>query len=78
MPSSWATALADFRLFCQFWTASSLKVSPNLRGVLTDVSFLACMVHCSPNSWFVNSKQSQRDISLLGPPVAGVILKLAA
>jgi hypothetical protein len=44
-------------LLSQFWTASRLNVSSNLRRVLTGVEFMGLLVHCSPNSPSVNSKQ---------------------
>src|SRR3954464_10845598 len=52
---------ADLPLLSQFWTASRLNVASNLRRALTGVSFMGLMVHCSPNSPSVNSKQPQRN-----------------
>jgi hypothetical protein len=48
---------ADLSLWNQFWTASRLNVSSNLRRILAIVFFMGLLVHCSPNSLQVNSKQ---------------------
>lgn len=55
-----AISFTDQRLSPQagsavFW--GWLKVSSNLRRVLTGVWFMVLVVHCSPNSQSVNSKQ---------------------
>src|ERR1019366_5722768 len=60
-PSSWAITSADLPLVSQFWTASRLNVSSNLRRVLVDVWVMGLMVHCLPNPPSVNSKQPQHD-----------------
>src|SRR5437867_2728448 len=59
MPNSSPTTAADLPLWSQFWTASRLKVSSNFRRSRTDVCFIGLVVHCSPNSLSVNSKQPQ-------------------
>src|ERR1017187_2339923 len=47
----------DLPLLSQFWTASRLNVSSNLRRGLTAVVFMGFLVYCSPYSPSVNSKQ---------------------
>src|ERR1017187_1126557 len=49
----------DLPLLSQFWTASRLNVSSNLRRGLTAVVFMGFLVYCSPYSPSVNSKQPQ-------------------
>src|SRR3989442_13496354 len=61
MPNSSPTTSADLPLWSQFWTASRLKVPSNFRRSRTDVCFIGLVVHCSPYSLSVNSKQPQRD-----------------
>src|SRR5208282_5899994 len=53
----------DLPLLSQFWTASRLNVSSNIRRVLTVSVFMGWLVHCSPNSPSVNSKQPQMGVS---------------
>src|SRR5438034_5819031 len=60
MPNSSPTTSADLPLWSQFWTASRLKVSSNFRRSGTEVCFIGLVVHCSPYSLSVNSKQPQR------------------
>ncbi|HKW29101.1 MAG TPA: hypothetical protein VJT54_07190, partial [Verrucomicrobiae bacterium] len=59
-------------LWSQFWTASRLNVSSNLRRTFTAIVFMGLWVHCSPNSPSVKSAQPQcsLEISLAAPPSA--------
>jgi len=63
MPNSSPTTSADLPLLSQFWTASRLKVSSNFRRSRTDVCFIGLIVHCSPDSLSVNSRQPHIPVS---------------
>src|SRR5664280_2360977 len=57
--------------------ASRLNVSSNIRRVLTAVVFIGLLVHCSPNSPSVNSKQPQNHLHRNGTKVIKFFLHLS-